>query len=656
MSISQDMTDRGPGLWSKIHLWALAGAPGDRGKWVQEFVAEVECGDCRQHAMQWVKEHPPGEDVFAWSVEWHNDVSRRLGKPEISVEAARVIWSKPRPAMALPMFPVAHGSPAWQANMSACRACLHYRNGIPETCKIDGEQCSTHALRGDCTNQPYHKWLTTMPAAAASPATAGVGVVQLPASWPSALPDLPEITGAAIGPQSWREYFGRCFVVNLARRPDRLDAFRAGLPSPWPIPDVERVAAIDGALIPIPSDWRAGAGAFGLMRTYQTLLERGLHEGWDKPIVLFEDDAVFVPDFAERLGKSLANLPADWDAVWLGGQHKGERLSVAPGIVRSAGIHRTHAFAVHPRFFKMLLRIWQEGWDHVDWCITRCSRKFKIFAVDPFLAGQAAGPSDIGNGHASLHAWDGRTGNLLKDIDPPEVARFNAGAKFGDLIYCLPILRAAGGGHLKYQSRVPDGYSGEQFMRLMSPLLDLQPYVKSVLPGQYGGAIAVDLEGWRSPGKWKAAGANLAGHYATHAAIAGVDLNTPWLTVDNADQRARVIINRSQRYRNERFPWRRVLEKYAGDVAFVGIRPEYDAFTQAFGSVPWIETGDYLQLARVIAGAELFIGNQSSAYALAEGLKMRSVQEVCIGNADCVFDRPNANYGRDEFVLLPELA
>src|SRR5690606_34575840 len=137
--------------------------------------------------------------------------------------------------------------------------------------------------------------------------------------------------------------------------------------------------------------------------------------GWDKPILMLEDDAVFVPDFARRFADAMANVPADFDAVWIGGQHRGRKLPHADGVVRATGIHRTHAWIIHPRFFKPVLKIWQEHWGHVDHAITACCSRFRILAFAPFLVAQGEGRSDISGRVDRLKTFDGRTSQMIKE-------------------------------------------------------------------------------------------------------------------------------------------------------------------------------------------------------------------------------------------------
>jgi hypothetical protein len=57
------------------------------------------------------------------------------------------------------------------------------------------------------------------------------------------------------------------------------------------------------------------------------------------------------------------------------------------------------------------------------------------------------------------------------------------------------------------------------------------------------------------------------------------------------------------------------------DAVFVGLAEEHRAFEQAMGwSIPHYQTESMLDVAEVIAGADMFIGNQSQCLALAIGL------------------------------------
>ncbi len=156
----------------------------------------------------------------------------------------------------------------------------------------------------------------------------------------------------------------RCFLMNLDRRDDRLREWMQQLPQPWPFPDVERFAAIDGRKLATPEQWRAGNGAWGCYRSHLLILEKCLLEGIDSYVV-FEDDAGFVPDFVEHLEAYVRELPEDWGLAYLGGQHlyaaKHPPKRISDRVYRPYNVNRTHAFMVRGRAtMKALYR-------HLNW-------------------------------------------------------------------------------------------------------------------------------------------------------------------------------------------------------------------------------------------------------------------------------------------------
>lgn len=87
----------GPAKWIALHRFALA--------WDGDLIAAdahlaqlaaslPEC--CKPHWIALVAEHPPdfasAETFFAWTVARHNEVSRRIGRPELPLGEARALY------------------------------------------------------------------------------------------------------------------------------------------------------------------------------------------------------------------------------------------------------------------------------------------------------------------------------------------------------------------------------------------------------------------------------------------------------------------------------------------------------------------------------------------------------------------------------------
>jgi hypothetical protein len=91
------ITLAGPRYWAELHLFALRHKPNREDYlWFDEWVQSLPFNDCpcKSHLDLFVKENPPDwKDFFAWTIELHNSVNDRIGKKQISVENARILWS-----------------------------------------------------------------------------------------------------------------------------------------------------------------------------------------------------------------------------------------------------------------------------------------------------------------------------------------------------------------------------------------------------------------------------------------------------------------------------------------------------------------------------------------------------------------------------------
>lgn len=251
--------------------------------------------------------------------------------------------------------------------------------------------------------------------------------------------------------------------------------------------------------------------------------------------------------------------------------------------------------------------------------------------------------------------------------------KFVHSGALGDIIYALPAIKYLGGGTLylnknfvqKMKTYWAMGYTPNRFstglakpdgtpndltdnsINLLKPLLNKQDYLQvEVWDGE---EVDYDLDLVRT---CSAANQNLAEWYSTKFTLPLNISREKWLNVEPKSVSG-VIISRSPRYHNEIFPWGEILETHKDNLAFIGFKQDYIDFTDKFGWVPYLETKNLLEAAEIIAGCWLFIGNQSPLYAIAEGLKKRSIQETWPVDANCMFARPNATYFIKHYKNLP---
>lgn len=233
-----------------------------------------------------------------------------------------------------------------------------------------------------------------------------------------------------------------------------------------------------------------------------------------------------------------------------------------------------------------------------------------------------------------------------------EPATFRHAGNAGDVIYSLPTIRALCAGRrarVFLQVGVPafymDGAHPHGDVRLtaasvglLAPLLQAQPYVERCETWS-GQACAYDLDlVQRSPMRLD------RGHIARwYFAVFGVaaDLSQPWLGAPAAAGLGEhIVVARSARYRNPALDYG-FLRRYP-KLAFVGVESEYSEMARQLPQLEWLRSDDFLQLARYIAGARLFVGNQSLPFAVAEGLKVQRVLEVCPRAPNVIPEGPRA--------------
>ncbi len=210
------------------------------------------------------------------------------------------------------------------------------------------------------------------------------------------------------------------------------------------------------------------------------------------------------------------------------------------------------------------------------------------------------------------------------------------GGDYGDIIYFLPVA--------KYNAPSRLWLNAFPYVRALCtrehadnilPLLNSQDYLTA---SYYEGEVItglIDANLWR-----------LTPHYHSHLCYRqceyhGTPLEAtvdPWLKVE-PNRVASTVINRTARYHGGLD-----YKPYLDNAVFIGSTEEHSAFVFTFGFVPYYRTRSLLEAAMVIAGADLFVGNQSACYALAEGLKQCTVQEVYHSDPNCVFVRDNAKY------------
>lgn len=216
----------------------------------------------------------------------------------------------------------------------------------------------------------------------------------------------------------------------------------------------------------------------------------------------------------------------------------------------------------------------------------------------------------------------------------------------GDIIACLPSIRALGGGELLIAPHTGKPMEGRQDLRgarfdAIKPLLAIQPYIHGVRWVDEPPESAIDFSTFR---KNTIPGQSLSLHQARHVGAAISE--DVWLhnVTPHPGLSDRIIVARTARYHNWRFPWPQIVQEHRERILFIGLPGEHKAFCKLVGSVEYLPTKSLLEVAEVIAGSQLLISNQTVAGWIGLGLGHPLIQEQWTTSPDSMIPRLNAQY------------
>lgn len=198
-------------------------------------------------------------------------------------------------------------------------------------------------------------------------------------------------------------------VINLPHRTDRLANFLESYEaSGWRrvLGQPLIVEAIDGRHVPRDGLWAEfGPGTYGCHLSHLLALDGAMRAGADQ-VFVFEDDAVFLPNSAQRLVDFLDAVPSR-DALWLGGQSFGRRTNVRANVRLPDATFRTHAYALSGEVIWKIFDDLFRSVGHLDASYHELLKKadVKVYSPNPWLVGQGASYSDISGQHESERWW-----------------------------------------------------------------------------------------------------------------------------------------------------------------------------------------------------------------------------------------------------------
>lgn len=194
--------------------------------------------------------------------------------------------------------------------------------------------------------------------------------------------------------------FERCFFINLDGSVERRERFFANVAAvDWPFPRPERFAGIEETP---PSQYRAGRGGWGCLRSHTEIYHRCILEGV-RSVVVFEDDAFFPDDFGERVRTFMAAVPEDWQQVYFCASHTAMPRVVNSQVLQCTQVNMGTAYALQGgglskahAFLASVPDVMADPNLHIDVLFATLHKGEQIRAYAPWrsIVGHAPGLSD----------------------------------------------------------------------------------------------------------------------------------------------------------------------------------------------------------------------------------------------------------------------
>jgi len=222
---------------------------------------------------------------------------------------------------------------------------------------------------------------------------------------------------------------------------------------------------------------------------------------------------------------------------------------------------------------------------------------------------------------------------------------FKHSGTLGDIIYSLAVMKYQGGGefylhmnnidhisnHYYGRSPIPfhQGRMNDQDFSFMKRFFESQEYITRFDRYRPGIEITNDLDAFRKefvrhPGNY--VDINCQAHGITDPELQKQIRTRPWLTVSTPKvlPGKQYVINRTSRWipMEHNTSWDALADNGVPEQAiFVGLPAEHEQFQKNLGwKIDYYPVNDMLELAELIAGAKMFLGNQSVALSIAIGL------------------------------------
>ena len=381
-----------------------------------------------------------------------------------------------------------------------------------------------------------------------------------------------------------------------------------------------------------------GKNVFFQQQAWALRLEAEMMKG--KPFIHLEPDSLPIKrGWAKMISDEYVRLERPY--LWAWDQHPPGDLCGGIGVYGPDTAH------------EIPCQLESRGWD--GWMLDNIPGKI---ARSPLLQHQyglydAAGVHKVRDLRFPLDSKLIRPETVLFHRDPSQSLmhrgnyRYEHSGCIGDSVAAMKTIQLMGGGHLVMSNRCNKRELRGPRYEWIKPLLEAQPYIKSVTWEEEPEGIDISFCKFRETYEPQH---SLAW---TQARYVGLDLTNvdPWLFVEPSPlTKGKIVAHRSHRYRSAGFPWKLIRQEFGERLVFVGLPEERENLEAVMGGFKLLHlpTPNALEMAKLIAGADCFVGNQSSPFWIAAGLGKRLLQETWNEKPDSIIAKPGFYYYRSD--------
>lgn len=197
------------------------------------------------------------------------------------------------------------------------------------------------------------------------------------------------------------DYFDCIYVINLKRRPDRLEHIEKEFKK---IDASYRlIDAVDGNLVQVNPKVGNGwnhIGVTGCAYSHKKVYTDALQNKYKK-ILVVEDDNVFSADFNKIFIEFVKQVPEDWDMLYFGGNHQVKNKSININVEKISHTYTTNCYGINTKHLPFLLEHLPENTlelkQPIDVLLTAIQQKFNCYTFKPKICWQLEDFSDIEN-------------------------------------------------------------------------------------------------------------------------------------------------------------------------------------------------------------------------------------------------------------------